>query len=80
MGGFYSFEVLSNCASPVQVVSWQSEDGEKGLWACSSSKSLGPGQKVLMANVAGFSVNGCVALDGIQIQEAGDKYSAWAYT
>lgn len=80
MGGFYTFDVLSDCAFSTTVVSWQSDDGEKGLWACSDAESQHPRQKVLMANVAQFTGKGCVALDGIQIQEAGDEYGAWAYT
>lgn len=80
MGGFYSFKVLSNCGFPTEVVSWQSEDGKKGIWACSDPESPHPHQKVLMANVDGFIDEGCVALDGIQIREAGDDYGAWAYS
>lgn len=80
MGGFYTFDVLSDCASSAKVLSWHSDDGNKGLWACSDPESQHPRHKVLMASVAEFTGEGCVALDGIQMHEAGDDYGAWAYT
>jgi hypothetical protein len=81
MGGFFSFQLLSDCVIPITVLSWQSTDGYAGLWAC----PVGPRRHisemaVLKASSDKFAGKGCIELEGILIQEAGDEFGAWAYT
>ncbi|KAL7785875.1 hypothetical protein V8C37DRAFT_393324 [Trichoderma ceciliae] len=81
VGGFYSYQISSDIGEPVEVLSWRSNDGQAGLWACPVS----PGapiayQAVLKAATARFNGLGCLAVDGIRIQPAGSSFGAWEYT
>ncbi|KAK7218196.1 hypothetical protein V2G26_006199 [Clonostachys chloroleuca] len=81
MGGFYPVKLLSDCATSITVLVWQSHDGASGLWACPrSSKEPLVREAVLKASVANFVNDGCLKVEAIQIMEAGDEYGAWAYT
>lgn len=81
MGDFRTITVLSNCVKPVTLLSWNSEGNATGLWACPTSpRQPGSGKVLLKASTAKFQGLGCVAIDGIQIEEAGDDFAAWSYT
>ncbi|KAI9150196.1 hypothetical protein HJFPF1_09951 [Paramyrothecium foliicola] len=80
VGGFYPYLILSNCSMPLTVLSWKSPSGSAGLWACPTSSNVPLYQEAeLRASTARFKGEGCVAA-GVQIQEAGDEFGAWAYT
>ncbi|KAM0259366.1 hypothetical protein ACHAQJ_003398 [Trichoderma viride] len=81
VGGFYSYQVSFDGGEPVKVLSWRSNDGKAGLWACPVSPGAPVAyQAVLKAATARFSGLGCLAVDGIRIQPAGDSFGAWEYT
>lgn len=81
MGGFHPAQILSDCMIPITILSWQSQDGSTGLWACPRSPQVPLNvEAVLKASVANFVNDGCVEVEGIQIMEAGDDFGAWAYT
>lgn len=80
MGGFYSAEVETDCDSVMTILAWHSDDGAMGLWACPT----GPGvplymEATLKATTSKFTGVGCVAVEGIHIEDAGDDFGAWAY-
>jgi hypothetical protein len=37
-------------------------------------------EAILKATTGEFKGKGCLKVDGVQIQMAGDNYAAWAYT
>ncbi|KAG7434231.1 hypothetical protein Forpi1262_v004932 [Fusarium oxysporum f. sp. raphani] len=47
-----------------------------GSIPCMSSQS----EAVLKATTGTFTGSGCLTVEGIEIQTAGDKFAAWAYT
>jgi hypothetical protein len=80
MGGFYPYQVFSNCSMPLTILSWKSPTGSAGLWACPVSPNIPTWREAeLRASTPRFNGEGCVPV-GIQIQEVGDEFGAWAYT
>ncbi|KAF3070329.1 putative secreted protein [Trichoderma lentiforme] len=81
VGGFHPYLAPVDNGESVHVLNWRSNDGTAGLWACPVS----PGapiayQAVLKAATARFNGLGCLAVDGIRIQPAGNDFGAWEYT
>lgn len=80
MGGFFPYQILSDCSMPLTILSWRSSDGSVGLWACPLSSDVPNYQEAeLKASTAHFKGEGCIAV-GVQIQDAGGDFGAWAYT
>ncbi|KAF4447162.1 hypothetical protein F53441_9307 [Fusarium austroafricanum] len=81
MGGFRPMHVISDCKMPVTILMWSPENGSPGLWACPTAKNV-PIMKeaVLKATTGLFKGRGCLGVEGVEIQVAGDKFAAWAYT
>lgn len=73
--------VVTECKMPITILTWASYDTNPGLWACPVGKAV-PVEKeaVLKATTGRFTGLGCVGVEGVQIQEAGDGFAAWAYT
>lgn len=81
VGGFFSFQLFSDCIVPVPLLSWQSTNGTTGLWACPSSSGHPVSElAILKASSSEFDGEGCLKLDGVHIREAGEEFGAWAYT
>ncbi|KAL7811559.1 hypothetical protein V8C26DRAFT_216309 [Trichoderma gracile] len=81
VGGFYSLLASSDHSESVDVLNWRSKDGTSGLWVC----AVAPGapiayQAALKASTAQFNSFGCLSVDGIVVQAAGDSFGAWEYT
>jgi hypothetical protein len=81
MGGFYCSQIVDRDSHEITILSWQSDDGPAGLWGCPlvSGQPI-TDQAILKASTSTFSGEGCVAVDGIHVQEAGGQFGAWAYT
>lgn len=80
MGGFRPQQIKSDCSAAFTVLTWQSMDGYSGLWACPTAARVPLAQEaVLKASRAGLKQKGCVPVEGVQIQPAGDAFGAWAY-
>lgn len=80
IGGFYSYHLLTDCAPPVTVLSWESYDGENGLWACPVDPDTPISVKAtLKASMKDFKGSGCLKVEGIKLSDAGDDFAAWAY-
>ncbi|KAM0426368.1 hypothetical protein ACHAPT_008414 [Fusarium lateritium] len=81
VGGFRSSQIISECKMPITILVWLPEDGSRGMWACPTSLNVPVAKEaVLKATTGSFKGKGCLRVDGVQIQVAGDKYAAWAYT
>ncbi|KAF5701261.1 phytanoyl hydroxylase [Fusarium globosum] len=81
MGGFQRAHVISECKMPITILMWSPENASPGLWACPTARNV-PVRKeaVLKATTSTFTGSGCLTVEGIEIQTAGDKFAAWAYT
>ncbi|KAM0558011.1 hypothetical protein ACHAPJ_005178 [Fusarium lateritium] len=80
MGGFRSADVISECKMPVTILVWSPENGNPGLWACPTARNVPiTKEAVLKATTGLFTGRGCLTVEGIEIQTAGDKFAAWAY-
>jgi hypothetical protein len=82
IGGFYSYQILASCSNtPQSILSWESYDGDTGLWACQVSPGIPIShQAVLKASTAAFAGAGCLPLDGLRMAESGTDFGAWTYT
>ncbi|RTE76426.1 hypothetical protein BHE90_009117 [Fusarium euwallaceae] len=81
VGGFQASQIISECKMPIKVLVWLPEDGNRGMWACPTSMNVPMADEaVLKATTGEFKGKGCLKVDGVQIQVAGDNYAAWAYT
>ncbi|RGP71313.1 hypothetical protein FSPOR_3434 [Fusarium sporotrichioides] len=81
MGGFSPAHVVSDCKMPVTILTWPPENGSPGLWACRTARNVPVSKEaVLKATTGLFKGKGCLKVEGIEIQTAGDKFAAWAYT
>ncbi|KAM5358112.1 hypothetical protein ACJZ2D_015579 [Fusarium nematophilum] len=81
VGGFRTSQMVSECKMPVTVLVWSPEDGNPGLWACPTGRDTPVSKEaVLKATTGGFRGQGCLGVEGVQIQAAGDGFAAWAYT
>ncbi|KAF5002503.1 hypothetical protein FGRMN_328 [Fusarium graminum] len=81
MGGFRPAHVVAECKMPVTILVWSPENGSPGLWACPTARNVPVTKEaVLKATTVSFKGRGCLSVDGVEIQTAGDKFAAWAYT
>lgn len=81
MGGFNPVHVISECKMPVTILMWSPENANPGLWACPTARNVPiTKEAVLKATTGTFTGSGCLTVEGIEIQTAGDKFAAWAYT
>ncbi|KAJ4129888.1 hypothetical protein NW768_006858 [Fusarium equiseti] len=81
MGGFHPVHIISECQMPVTILIWSPENGNAGLWACPTARNMPVTKEaVLKATTGLFKGKGCWEVDGVEIQTAGDKFAAWAYT
>lgn len=90
MGGFYSAQVASDCSAILTVLGWQSEEGEDGLWACPAAPGvplsilaiLKATTSIFHGNETGFvgQAGGCVMIEGLRVDDAGEEFAAWAYS
>lgn len=81
MGGFQRAHVISECKMPVTVLMWSPKNASPGLWACPTARNVPVTKEaVLKATTSTFAGSGCLTVEGIEIQTAGDKFAAWAYT
>ncbi|KAJ4013771.1 hypothetical protein NW752_005482 [Fusarium irregulare] len=81
MGGFRPVHIISECQMPVTILMWSPENGNSGLWACPTARNVPVTKEaVLKATTGLFKGKGCLEVDGVEIQTAGDKFAAWAYT
>ncbi|SPJ75419.1 uncharacterized protein FTOL_05150 [Fusarium torulosum] len=81
MGGFRAAQIVSECKMPVTILMWSPEMGRPGLWACPTARNVPVTKEaVLKATTGLFTGRGCLTVEGIEIQTAGDKFAAWAYT
>ncbi|KAH7322997.1 hypothetical protein B0I35DRAFT_407400 [Stachybotrys elegans] len=84
-GGFVTSRIMRDNTT-VEILTYQTHAMGSGLWACRRSdecRAAEDGQGVewvLTASAPCFTPIGCVALSGVELVEAGDKYGAWAYT
>jgi hypothetical protein len=80
VGGFYSSPIVDGDSDEITILSWLSDDGSTGLWGCPlvSGQPI-TDQAILKASTTMFSGEGCVAVEGIHVQEAGGQFGAWAY-
>ncbi|WZH47342.1 uncharacterized protein QYS62_008486 [Fusarium acuminatum] len=81
IGGFRPAQIVSECKMPVTILMWSPEMGRPGLWACPTARNVPVTKEaVLKATTVSFTGRGCLNVEGIEIQTAGDKFAAWAYT
>ncbi|KAF4340528.1 hypothetical protein FBEOM_5566 [Fusarium beomiforme] len=80
-GTFNASNVISECKMPVTILMWRPEMSTPGLWACPMAPNAPiTKEAILKATTVFFQGKGCLAVEGVQIQTAGDKFAAWAYT
>ncbi|KAF4447901.1 hypothetical protein FALBO_16887 [Fusarium albosuccineum] len=81
IGGFRGSQVVSDCNSPVNILMWMPENGGSGLWACPRGRHVPISKEaVLKATTGRFKGKGCLPVDGVEIETAGENFAAWAYT
>ncbi|KAF9776526.1 hypothetical protein IL306_005278 [Fusarium sp. DS 682] len=81
LGAFRPSQVISECKMPVTILMWEPEMSTPGLWACPTARNVPiTKEAVLKASTVFFQGKGCLAVEGVEIQTAGDKFAAWAYT